>query len=147
MIFKCVDCGHIFEEGEERRWEEERGECGGILAYESMSGCPICEGNYEEAVRCEICGCLQFENEIFGGVCERCIDEHRKDFETCYKIGAEDEQEISINGLLLTLFDKAEIESILYNHIKERCPDIDCSDFIDSDTSWFGEQLAKEVNK
>lgn len=147
MIFKCVDCGHVFQEGDEHSWKEELGECSGAIVYETMSGCPICHGDYEEATKCEICDSLQFEDEIFGGVCEKCIEEHRRDFETCYNIGAKDEHEISINGLLATLFDETEIETILYNYIKEKCPDIDCGDFIYNDVLWFGEKLLEEVSK
>ena len=26
MVFRCNDCGHIFDEGEEYTWQESRGE-------------------------------------------------------------------------------------------------------------------------
>ena len=41
-ILKCDDCGLIFAEDEIATWEEERGEYGGIPAYEKMAGCPRC---------------------------------------------------------------------------------------------------------
>lgn len=55
-MYKCLECGHLFEEGEQARWEESRGEFWGSPCSESMSGCPICKGYYEEAVKCKICG-------------------------------------------------------------------------------------------
>jgi hypothetical protein len=48
MIYKCVDCGHIFEEGEQAVWYEDRGEFWGVPCSERMTGCPICNGDYEE---------------------------------------------------------------------------------------------------
>lgn len=45
-MFRCLDCGREFETP--ARWEENRGECFGYPAYEKMTGCPYCEGGYEE---------------------------------------------------------------------------------------------------
>ena len=87
------------------------------------------------------------EDELNGGVCEECIDKYRHDFKTCYKISSGYIQAVEINELLASLFDASDIEQILVEHIKKRCPDIDCSEFIDSDISWFGENLTKEVKK
>lgn len=39
-MYKCNDCGHIFEELE--TWNEARGEFWGVMAYEQMTGCPRC---------------------------------------------------------------------------------------------------------
>ena len=41
-MFKCADCGLIFDESEIAVWEEDRGEFWGMPAYEKMSGCPRC---------------------------------------------------------------------------------------------------------
>lgn len=65
-MYKCMECGHLFEEGEQKTWEEERGEFWGSPASETMSGCPVCCGAYEEAVACKICG-------SYGGM-ETCED-------------------------------------------------------------------------
>ena len=56
-------------------------------------------------------------------------------------------QEIEINALLASLFDVADIERILKEYVLERLHDVDCSQFIDEDISWFGEKLAEEVKK
>lgn len=53
---KCLECGKVFEDDEIAHWRESRGEFWGSPAYETMSGCPHCEGAYEEAHECEGCG-------------------------------------------------------------------------------------------
>lgn len=146
MIYKCLNCGCVFEDGEEGRIVETY-EYFGQMCSETTYVCPECKGDFEEAISCEVCGIECTEDELNGGVCEKCINEYRKDFQACYEISKGEKQEVEINGLLATLFDENEIEMILKEHIKDKCPDIDCSEFIDSDISWFGEQLAKEVNK
>jgi predicted nucleic acid-binding Zn-ribbon protein len=47
-MYKCADCGHIFEEGEQAIWYEDRGEFWGVPCRERMTGCPVCHGAYEE---------------------------------------------------------------------------------------------------
>ena len=56
MMFKCVECGCIFEEGEKAVWYEDRGEFWGVPCSERLTGCPKCYGVYEEASMCECCG-------------------------------------------------------------------------------------------
>ena len=45
-MFKCCDCGERFNEPKLVR--EYRGEFWGSPAYETMSYCPYCGGDYEE---------------------------------------------------------------------------------------------------
>ena len=51
------------------------------------------------------------------------------------------------------MFDKKEIEEILFNRVKKRAEYIreyieaDCEKFINSDRSWFGERLLEELKK
>lgn len=147
MAFKCLDCGHIFEEGEQARWEEHH-PYGMGYAAESFSGCPICNGDFEETKQCEICGGEFLEDELNGGcVCNECIEEYRKDFDTCYNIANQDKQEIKINGLLATIFGVSEIEQILFEFLKKDGEKIDCSEYIEQDKDWFAEKLAEEVSK
>ena len=146
MAYRCLECGHIFEEGEQAFWSE-GGEYWGTQFSQTMSGCPLCRGEYEETTPCEICGSEHLKEELYSGVCEECIDEHRKDFDSCYEISLGEKETININSLLASLFEPSDIEAILINHIKTNCPDIDCSKYIDNDIYWFGEQIAKEVNK
>ena len=147
MAYKCLECGHIFEEGEQAHWRENRGEFWGTHCSEEMSGCPLCHGDYEETTPCAICGSEHLEDELNGGVCDECIDEYRNDFDTCYKTSFGETTEIKINSLLASLFDVSDIEHILKEYIRARWQDVDCSPFIDEDKSWFGERLAEEVKK
>ena len=47
-MYRCKECGNLFEYGEEQRWVEPHGE--------TFSGCPICYGPYEVAMPCKMCG-------------------------------------------------------------------------------------------
>ena len=145
MFYKCLECGHIFEDGEQACWSENRGEFWGVSCSENMSGCPLCKGKYEETVQCAVCGSEHLPDELFGGVCEDCIDEYRKDFNSCYEFSSGEKTEIEINSLLASLFDVSDIEQILKEYIRDKWPDVDCSQFIDEDKSWFGERIAEEV--
>ena len=145
MAYRCLECGHIFEEGEQARWEETHGlDC---PPYEKMSGCPICKGSYEETKQCKICGGEFLEDELNGdGVCDECIEEYSKNFDFCYKISDNEKEEIKINALLTSLLDVDEIETILYHYLKTK-RDIDCSKFVNQDKDWFADKLVEEVSK
>jgi hypothetical protein len=45
----------------------------------------------------------------------------------------------------MSYFTESEIEDILKKIIIEQGLDKDCSDFINNDIFWFGEELVKEV--
>ena len=139
MALKCNECGHIFDDCERAIWKEAHGEL--------FSGCPICRGSYEETKQCKICGGEFLEDELNGGcVCNECIEEHRKDFDICYKISINEKEEIKINALLASVLDVKEIETILYHYLKTK-KEIDCLEFIETDKDWFAEKLAEEVSK
>lgn len=142
-MYICLECGHIFEDGEEKRWTESRGEFWGMACSEEMTGCPICEGDYEEAKECEICHSAHLGEDLNGGVCDECIDRYRNNFDLCDNICAGQKTEIKINALIASILDVGDIEAILTNYIKKRMSNVDCSQFIDSDIEWFGEQIAK----
>lgn len=139
MAYKCLDCGHIFDGDEIYSWYESHGE--------TMSGCPTCGGDYEEMIQCEICGDEYLEGELCGGVCSNCIDDYRNNFEICYSVSIGETEGVEINALLASLFDPSDIEQILKEYIRNRMGEVDCGAFIDGDPDWFGERLAKEVNK
>ena len=150
MAYICLDCGHIFEEGEQSTWSESRGEYWGSPCYETMSGCPLCNGDYEEAVECEICGSSHLKDELNGGICDECIEKYRYDIDVCFKIGSNDTESVELNCFLASMFDKKEIEDILFRELKEaqKYRQIDCEKFIVlADGDWFGERLAEEVKK
>ena len=146
MAFKCLECGNIFEEGEQEIWYEHH-PYGMGTDSEEFSGCPICKGDFEETKQCKICGGEFLEDELLGGcVCDECIEEYSKDFDTCYKISADEKEEIKINALLASLLDINEIETILYHYLKTK-KDIDCSMFLEQDKDWFAEKLVEGVKK
>lgn len=73
MMFKCCECGHLFEEGEQDVWYENQGECHGVTAMERFSGCPLCHYDYEEVHQCEKCGDWHSEDELTEGICDDCL--------------------------------------------------------------------------
>ena len=75
MAYKCLECGHIFEDGEEAVWDDPRGEYWGQPCFETMSGCPLCRGDYEETKQCTSCQGEFLEDELEDGLCEHCRGE------------------------------------------------------------------------
>lgn len=75
MMFKCCDCGHLFEDGEQAIWYENQGECHGRIAMEKFGGCPMCKGDYEEVHQCKECDEWHTEDELYDGWCEKCLRE------------------------------------------------------------------------
>ena len=72
-MFKCLDCGHIFEEGEQAT-REERHPYGSTTASEYFAVCPVCGGDFEEAACCEKCGGVFLEEELVAGCyCKECL--------------------------------------------------------------------------
>lgn len=141
-MYKCLECGHIFEEGEQKTWNEDRGEFWGVPCSEEMSGCPICRGDYEEMKKCTICGQYFTEDKLHPNVCDECISKYEDDLDVCLKIGALSTEKVEINCCIASLLDENEINDILADYLKTR-EDISCKYFIDEDKSWFGEQLVE----
>ena len=145
MAFKCLECGQIFEDGEQAIWEETHGL--DTPPYEKFSGCPICKGSYEETEQCKICGGEFLEDELNGScVCDKCIEEYSRDFEICYKIGETEKEEIKINSLITSILNADVIEEILYLYLKNE-KNVDCSAFVEDNKSWFADKLLEEVSK
>lgn len=79
-MYKCFDCGALFEEPKE--YSEDRtpgGVCEGGSFIEHYSGCPYCSGAYDEAVECDVCGEFCYSRSISydenGSVCDKCLEE------------------------------------------------------------------------
>ena len=72
-MYKCCECGNLFEEGEQAVWYENQGECHGVTAMERFSGCPLCHYDYEEVHQCEKCGDWHSEDELTEGICDDCL--------------------------------------------------------------------------
>ena len=73
MMYRCCECGNLFEEGEQAVWEERHGL--DTPPYEQWSGCPVCKGDYEEVRQCDSCGDWHTEYELYDGWCEKCLRE------------------------------------------------------------------------
>ena len=74
-MYKCTECGHLFEEGEQAVWYENQGECHGRIAMEKFSGCRVCTGDFEEVYQCDSCGDWHPEDELYYCWCEKCLRE------------------------------------------------------------------------
>ena len=73
MFLKCLECGHIFEEGEQAI-EVERHPYGDTTVNEKWAFCPVCGGDYQEAKCCECCGGAFLEDELIAGYCcKKCL--------------------------------------------------------------------------
>ena len=73
MMYRCCECGNLFEEGEQAVWEETHGL--DTPPYEKWSGCPVCKGDYEEVYQCKECGEWHTEDDLYAGWCEKCLRE------------------------------------------------------------------------
>ena len=73
MMYRCCECGNLFEEGEQAVWEERHGL--DSPPYEKWSGCPVCKGDYEEVHQCKECGDWHTDDELYDGWCEKCLRE------------------------------------------------------------------------
>lgn len=143
-MYKCKKCGAIFESPKTR--EEDCGEYWGGPCHRLIGACPECGyADYDEVEKCKICGSYYLRGELHSGICGKCIDMYRKDFDTCYKLAKTTSAEITINQLLATLFSAADIECILVDYINRYFGGIiDCSNYIDDDIEWFADGLARE---
>jgi DNA-directed RNA polymerase subunit RPC12/RpoP len=148
MAYKCLECGHIFEEGECASWYEHH-PYGMGTASEEFSGCPLCKGDYEETKQCKICGGEFLEDELLNGnVCRDCLKNYKNDFEMCYKVAKQSNYEnVKINPLIANSFDEEFINAILYVAIKTFDLKVNCESFIKQDEDWFSEGLVEEVSK
>ena len=73
MFLKCLECGHIFEEGEQHIIREYHNEIPGGF-YENFASCPVCGGDYQEAKCCKSCGGAFLEDELIAGYyCKECL--------------------------------------------------------------------------
>ena len=72
-MYRCCECGNLFEESEQATWEERHGL--DSPPYETWSGCPVCKGDYEEVHQCKECGDWHAEDELYDGWCETCLRE------------------------------------------------------------------------
>jgi hypothetical protein len=141
MMFKCCECGRVFDETERAEWYEPHGE--------KMDGCPNCKGDYEEAFKCELCGEIYSASELTEGVCDACIDEYKDDHEMCFRVGSHGKDAVLLNSFIAEMCDDVLIEKVMLEYLKihNLGKSIDCYKFILSDKNFFAENLIEEVNK
>lgn len=118
--YKCLNCDIKFDNDGAETVEEYRGECWGIPAYEQMTACPNCKSTDVEPLKeCPYCDAIILESEDCCGECANAlnsaIDIHRI-FRTSERMDA---AEIEINPYLAEIFSAAEINEILFAHLKE----------------------------
>jgi hypothetical protein len=142
-MYICKECGDVFNQFEVDTWEEDRGEFWGMPCYERMSGCPNCRGDYVEAKRCVECGAWIPEDDW--DMCEECMADYENE-EICLELGVETEDEIKLNGFLLSVYSRKEIEKILLEHLKqdeEKMANA-IKDYCEWDTMYFIEWVRKK---
>lgn len=89
--------------------------------------------------------------ELYLGYCNECLEieiqQYKHDHESCYELGKTCKEDVKINGFLVSQFDPEEIEAILYEHLKQsaKLQPVDCSWFIESDESWFRDEVVKKL--
>lgn len=71
MMYRCENCGHLFEEGEQAVTYETHGFY--QPPYEEIHSCPVCGGDFEEVHQCKECGEWHSEDELYEGWCEKCL--------------------------------------------------------------------------
>jgi hypothetical protein len=151
MAYKCLSCGHIFEEGEQSYYEDKHGLEN--PPFERVVCCPICGGVYEETERCKICGCECLEEELNSEICDVCVDKYSRDIDICLKIGEKDTETVELNCFLAFVFDKEYIEKLLLRELNDlrKCAksllEMDCEKFVEMDRCWFAERLLEELEK
>lgn len=76
MKYICVDCGHIFEEGE-AGVREEYHPYGSTTATERIAVCPVCGGDFEEAGICKCCGGAFYADDLIAHYyCKECVEDN-----------------------------------------------------------------------
>ena len=164
-MYKCTECGNLFEEGEQATWEERHGL--ESPPYEKWSGCPVCKGDYEEVHQCKECGDWHSEDELCEGWCEKCLREsinYDTFFEYCEANKDEQYLDIFVMSELLGGMNcpdniSYELHQLMIETYKRRVADVkllkgkfdfleDCIRFImDDDGSIGRENYADWLNK
>ena len=143
MFYKCTNCGHIFEEGEEAH-------CGDGFSEPRIAVCPACGDFFELAKPCQCCGGQFLEDELTEGMCEECIEETINDYSfghisELYLISSDEKEEVELNAFIASMFSPSQINELLLQELlkQNETHTVDCSYFIKSDKNWFIEKIAE----
>lgn len=76
MWYHCIECGHFFEDGEERSFDDVLDMIDEMPYTERHDCCPICGGEFEEAETCRRCGCAFAPEDLIARLyCRNCLEE------------------------------------------------------------------------
>lgn len=109
-MYKCRNCGHIFDDGEQKTKRERHND----YYTEVINVCPICNSdNYEETIYCRHCGSECFKDELTSkGICKECIKafiaDNAKDEKVCYDVGQNDKVQAEVNSFIFDYFGSIE---------------------------------------
>lgn len=138
-MFKCMHCGHEFDEPTNRYNRS-------ITRPDEDGFCPNCGSDFfEEAEQCELCGEWHEVGYLHCGICEKCAA--RDDFREAYAYGAARKSCVELNGFLAYAYSAQEIEGMLWQDLISSRPSLvkeyanrfmtdDTGDFID----WYKEE-------
>lgn len=101
-MYKCADCGHLFEEGEELIITENIGDFRDMPAYKTFYYCPICKGDFNEIKPCTVCG--SYEHDVDKLLCHDCEEQVKDEFANFACNLNEDQKQY-----LVKLFENGEI--------------------------------------
>ena len=153
MTFRCLDCGHIFDESEIKSYFQNHAGFGDAPALEQLYCCPVCDGDFEELAKCEVCGEDFSKDELsYYGVCECCKEDIKSKYkyrpDLCYKIVENEKSAVQINKFLAEMFTQEEIEQVLFKELVcSSYSPVNCESFINADDDWFVEKIVKGVGK
>lgn len=143
-MYKCYECGHIFEEGEQDYsgdgWNDPK-----------IEVCPVCGDTFGEAKACCRCGGHFLEDELEGGFCEVCANEEIEKYRfnhitELYLMASNEKEKVELNAFIASMFSPSQINELLLRELIEsnKIKRVDCSDFIMSDQYWFLEKISNE---
>lgn len=121
-MYKCRNCGHIFDEGEQKTRYEKHND----YYTEPINSCPVCMSDeIENCVYCKCCEDEFFKDELNRqGICKNCVEnfikDNAKDINLCYEIGKKVKVPVEINSFLYEFFfwDIKSIEEYLLEYVK-----------------------------
>ena len=96
-MYRCAECGHLFEEGEQHTRREFLGECFGVPAYDEFEVCPICGADFDEVRPCKICGAYNHDAEE--DYCDNCKEEVKKRFDKLVSDNFSEDERNLLNDL------------------------------------------------
>lgn len=132
-MYKCEECEKTFEEPKFTNFGE------GKYAL-----CPHCDGDFDKAKACEVCGEYFTESEMPDGVCEDCIEAH-KTIDFCIEVGDEEPESVKINSFFTSVYTEEDIDFILEEYYRQHTDKpqmtVDCDEFYKSDCVWFADKI------